>query len=244
MRLQKFMADAGIASRRKCEEYIAEGRVKVNGNTAVIGCTVEDGDEVLFDGNPVCGKTARVAIVLNKPQGVVCTSSDPEGRRTVVDYVKELPYRLYNVGRLDYDSEGLIILTNDGDLAYKMMHPKFTVEKTYHVVCTGSLTGSDKERLEKGVALEDGLTAPAKIENIEYSQGRTAFDITIHEGRNRQVRRMLSAVGREVMLLRRIKEGSITLGGLKGGQWRYLTEGELDSLMREQYHQLTRAHTP
>ena len=113
MRLQKFMADAGIASRRKCEEYIAEGRVKVNGNTAVIGCTVEDGDEVLFDGNPVCGKTARVAIVLNKPQGVVCTSSDPEGRRTVVDYVKELPYRLYNVGRLDYDSEGLIILTND-----------------------------------------------------------------------------------------------------------------------------------
>ena len=229
MRLQKFMADAG----RKCEEYIAEGRVKVNGNTAVIGCTVEDGDEVLFDGNPVCGKTARVAIVLNKPQGVVCTSSDPEGRRTVVDYVKELPYRLYNVGRLDYDSE-----------AYKMMHPKFTVEKTYHVVCTGSLTGSDKERLEKGVALEDGLTAPAKIENIEYSQGRTAFDITIHEGRNRQVRRMLSAVGREVMLLRRIKEGSITLGGLKGGQWRYLTEGELDSLMREQYHQLTRAHKP
>ncbi|MDY5366048.1 MAG: pseudouridine synthase, partial [Eubacteriales bacterium] len=170
MRLQKFMADAGIASRRKCEEYIAEGRVKVNGNTAVIGCTVEDGDEVLFDGNPVCGKTERVAIVLNKPQGVVCTSSDPEGRRTVVDYVKELPYRLYNVGRLDYDSEGLIILTNDGDLAYKMMHPKFTVEKTYHVVCTGSLTDSDKERLEKGVALEDGLTAPAKIENIEYSQ--------------------------------------------------------------------------
>ena len=168
MRLQKFMADAGIASRRKCEEYIAEGRVKVNGNTAVIGCTVEDGDEVLFDGSPVCGKTARVAIVLNKPQGVVCTSSDPEGRRTVVDYVKELPYRLYNVGRLDYDSEGLIILTNDGDLAYKMMHPKFIVEKTYHVVCTGSLTGSDKERLEKGVALEDGLTAPAKIENIEY----------------------------------------------------------------------------
>ena len=234
MRLQKFMADAGIASRRKCEEYIAEGRVKVNGNTAVIGCTVEDGDEVLFDGNPVCGKTARVAIVLNKPQGVVCTASDPEGRRTVVDYVKELPYRLYNVGRLDYDSEGLIILTNDGDLAYKMMHPKFTVEKTYHVVCTGSLTDSDKERLEKGVALEDGLTAPAKIENIEYSRGRTAFDITIHEGRNRQVRRMLSAVGREVMLLRRIKEGSITLGELKGGQWRYLTEGELDSLMREQ----------
>ena len=115
-----------------------------------------------------------------------------------------------------------------------MMHPKFTVEKTYHVVCTGSLTDSDKERLEKGVALEDGLTAPAKIENIEYSQGRTAFDITIHEGRNRQVRRMLSAVGREVMLLRRIKEGPITLGGLKGGQWRYLTEGELDSLMREQ----------
>lgn len=234
MRLQKFMADAGIASRRKCEEYIAEGRVKVNGSTAVIGCTVEAGDEVLFDGRPVCVKPERVAIVLNKPQGVVCTSSDPEGRRTVIDYVKELPYRLYNVGRLDYDSEGLIILTNDGDLAYKMMHPSFAVEKTYHVVCTGALTDGDKDRLEKGVALEDGFTAPAKIENVEYSRGRTAFDITIHEGRNRQVRRMLAAVGREVMLLRRIKEGPVTLGGLKGGEWRYLTEDELAALLRGQ----------
>lgn len=234
MRLQKFMADAGIASRRRCEEYIAEGRVKVNGSTAAIGCTVEDGDEVLLDGEPVCAKAERIAIALNKPQGVVCTSSDPEGRRTVVDYVKELPYRLYNVGRLDYDSEGLVILTNDGELAYRMTHPKFAVEKTYHVVCAGRLTDGDRERLEKGVALEDGPTAPAKIENMEYFRGRTAFDITIHEGRNRQVRRMLSAVGREVMLLRRIKEGPVTLGGLKGGQWRYLTEEEIASLMREQ----------
>ncbi len=233
MRLQKLMADAGIASRRRCEEYISQGRVKVNGQTAAIGCTVEENDEVLFDGKPIGKKQEKVVIALNKPQGVVCTASDPEGRRTVVDYVKILPYRLYNVGRLDYDSEGLVILTNDGDLAYRLMHPKFAVEKTYHVVCTGRVAKSEIARLEQGVALEDGITAPAKVENVEYAHGKTAFDITIHEGRNRQVRRMVGAIGREVMLLRRIREGTVALGSLEIGQWRYLSQAELDALLCE-----------
>lgn len=233
MRLQKFMADAGIASRRKCEEYIAAGRVRVNGQTAAIGCVVEEGDVVEFDGKTISTEEKKVVIMLNKPQGVVCTASDPEGRKTVIDYVKELPYRLYNVGRLDYDSEGLIILTNDGELAHRMMHPSFELTKTYRVVCSGKLTAAEADRLTKGVVLEDGITAPAEVENVRIlKNGNTAFDITIHEGRNRQVRRMVGAIGRDTLLLRRIREGSLELGDLKGGEWRYLTEAELAELQK------------
>lgn len=231
MRLQKYMADAGIASRRKCEEYIAAGRVKVNGIIAAVGCTVEDGDRVEFDGRILSAQDKKIAVILNKPQGVVCTASDPEGRKTVVDYVKELPYRLYNVGRLDYDSEGLIVLTNDGELAHRMMHPSFEFTKTYHVVCSGKLTAAEAERLEKGVVLDDGITAPAEVNNIKpMKNGSTAFDITIHEGRNRQVRRMVAAVGHDTLLLRRIKEGPLELGNLRGGEWRFVTEEELTEL--------------
>lgn len=231
MRLQKFMADAGVASRRKCEEYILAGRVKVNGRIAELGCRVEPEDIVEFDGKRLTARENRVVIMLNKPQGVVCTCSDPEGRRTVVDYVKDLPYRLYNVGRLDYDSEGLILLTNDGDLAYRMTHPKFEMDKTYHVVCSGVMTERDISRLQSGVTLEDGVTSPAEISNVHLRRdGKSELDITIHEGRNRQVRRMLAAVGKDTLLLRRIKEGPLELSGLKPGQWRFLTEQEIGAL--------------
>ena len=231
MRLQKFMADAGVASRRKCEEYISAGRVKVNGAVAEIGCTVEPGDKVEFDGRLLTAKTERVVIMLNKPQGVVCTCSDPEGRKTVIDYVKDLPYRLYNVGRLDYDSEGLILLTNDGDLAYRMTHPKFEMDKTYHVVCSGTLDQRDISRLQSGITLDDGVTSPAQVNNVQIRRdGKSELDITIHEGRNRQVRRMIAAVGKETLLLRRIKEGPLELAELKTGQWRFLTEQEIMTL--------------
>ncbi len=231
MRLQKFMADAGVASRRKCEEYISEGRVKVNGSVAEIGCTVEPGDRVELDGRLLSVEIDRVVIMLNKPQGVVCTCSDPEGRKTVIDYVKELPYRLYNVGRLDYDSEGLILLTNDGDLAYRMTHPKFEMDKTYHVICSGRIDQRDISRLQSGITLDDGVTSPAEVSNVRIRKdGKSELDITIHEGRNRQVRRMISAVGKETLLLRRIKEGPLELSDLKSGQWRYLTEQEIKAL--------------
>ncbi len=231
MRLQKFMADAGVASRRKCEEYITAGRVKVNGVIAELGCKVEPGDRVELDGKLLTAETERIVIMLNKPQGVVCTCSDPEGRRTVIDYVKDLPYRLYNVGRLDYDSEGLILLTNDGELAYRMTHPKFEMDKTYHVVCSGVITERDISRLQSGVTLDDGVTSPADVANVRIRRdNKSELDITIHEGRNRQVRRMISAVGKDTLLLRRIKEGPLELADLKTGQWRYLTELEIKAL--------------
>ena len=231
MRLQKFMADAGVASRRKCEEHISAGLVKVNGIVAKIGCSVEPGDTVEFNGRILKANAERVVIMLNKPQGVVCTCSDPEGRKTVIDYVKDLPYRLYNVGRLDYDSEGLILLTNDGDLAYRMTHPKFEMDKTYHVVCSGRIDNRDTSRLQNGITLDDGVTSPAQVNNIKIRRdGKSELDITIHEGRNRQVRRMIAAVGKDTLLLRRIKEGPLELGELKTGQWRFLTEQEIKAL--------------
>ena len=231
MRLQKFMADSGVASRRKCEEYIIAGRVKVNGVVAELGCTVDPGDTVEFDGRQLAAATQRVVIMLNKPQGVVCTCSDPEGRKTVIDYVKDLPYRLYNVGRLDYDSEGLILLTNDGDLAYRMTHPKFEMDKTYHVVCSGIIDQRDISRLQSGITLDDGVTAPATVNNVRIRRdGKSELNITIHEGRNRQVRRMIAAVGKDTLLLRRIKEGPLELAELKTGQWRFLTEQEIKAL--------------
>lgn len=231
MRLQKFMADAGVASRRKCEEFIGQGRVRVNGETAVLGCKVEPGDSVELDGRLLTVQTERIVIMLNKPQGVVCTCSDPEGRKTVIDYVSELPYRLYNVGRLDYDSEGLILLTNDGALAYRMTHPKFEMEKTYHVVCSGVITERDVARLQSGITLDDGATSPAQVMNLRIRRdGKSELDITIHEGRNRQVRRMIAAVGKDTLLLRRVKEGPLELNDLKLGCWRYLTEQEIKAL--------------
>ncbi len=232
MRLQKFMAEAGVASRRRCEELILEGRVSINGVLAVLGAQVEpEKDEVTLDGQRLKLVTKRMVIAFNKPRGVFCTANDPEGRRTVMDYFHDIPYRLYHVGRLDCDSEGLLFMTNDGELAYKLMHPKFQIEKTYYVVADGVLTNNEAHALEKGVLLEDGITAPAKIKPAtQRHEGGTAFFLTIHEGRNRQVRRMLDAVGHRTLLLRRVRVGNVELGGLKTGQWRYLSAEEIQVL--------------
>ena len=234
MRLQKFMADCGVASRRACEQIISDGRVTVNGIPAVLGMSVEETDDVRLDGKPLKPQERRVVLMLYKPRGVVSTSSDEAGRKTVQAFVTDLPYRLYNVGRLDLNSEGLLLLTNDGELANHLMHPRYGVEKTYRVVCDGTLSASEIASLTNGVQLEDGVTAPAKVANIRRSTtGGTAFSITIHEGRNRQIRRMLEAVGHRTLRLKREAYGPLKLGALKPGEWRYLTDAEIAALSAE-----------
>ena len=231
MRLQKYMADCGVASRRACEHIIEDGRVTVNGIPADLGASVEETDEVRLDGKRLRPQPERVVLMLYKPRGVVSTSSDEAGRKTVQEFVKELPYRLYNVGRLDLNSEGLLLLTNDGELANRLMHPRYGVNKTYRVVCDGTLSASEIATLTNGVQLEDGITAPAKVTNIRRSTtGGTAFSITIHEGRNRQIRRMLEAIGHRTLRLKREAYGNLKLGDLKPGEWRYLTPEEIAGL--------------
>lgn len=231
-RLQKFMAEAGVASRRACEELIRQGRVTVNGETASLGRSVEpEQDRVELDGKPVQKEQRRTVILLYKPRGVVSTSSDPEGRRTVQDYFREIPERLYNVGRLDLNSEGLLLMTNDGALANRLTHPRYGVEKTYYAVCDGRLTASEAARLTNGVELEDGITAPARVDAVRTTQrGDTSFLITIHEGRNRQIRRMLEAVGHRTLRLKRERFGPLSLGTLAPGEWRKLSDEEIKKL--------------
>lgn len=231
-RLQKFMAEAGVASRRACEELIRQGRVTVNGETASLGRSVEpEQDRVELDGKPVQKEQRRTVILLYKPRGVVSTSSDPEGRRTVQDYFREIPERLYNVGRLDLNSEGLLLMTNDGALANRLTHPRYGVEKTYYAVCDGRLTASEAARLTNGIELEDGMTAPARVDAVRTTQcGDTSFLITIHEGRNRQIRRMLEAVGHRTLRLKRERFGPLSLGTLAPGEWRKLSDEEIKKL--------------
>lgn len=232
MRLQKYMAEAGVASRRKCEELIQAGRVKVNGQVAILGACVDPlQDLVEVDGEPLGKSQQKVTVILNKPRGVMCTAQDPQGRPTVGDYVKDLPVRVYNAGRLDYDSEGLLVMTNDGELAYKLTHPRFCMDKTYAAICDGLLTKAQIAALEQGVQLEDGPTHPAKVREVfKLRNGNTAFNITIHEGRNRQVRRMLEAVGHETLALKRVALGPLRLGDLPSGTYRSLTAQEWDEL--------------
>ena len=163
MRLQKYLADAGIASRRKCEQLIEEGRVKLNGAVAEIGMNVNDGDVVTLDGKRVRANNERVMIAFYKPKNVICSNAEDEDRKKVTDFFKELPYRLYTVGRLDYDSEGLILVTNDGDAANRLMHPRYGLSKTYNVLCSGRFTDAEIHALASGVMLEDGMTAPARV---------------------------------------------------------------------------------
>lgn len=233
MRLQKYLADAGIASRRKCEQLIEEGRVKLNGAVAEIGMNVNDGDVVTLDGKRVRANNERVMIAFYKPKNVICSNSEDEDRKKVTDFFKELPYRLYTVGRLDYDSEGLILVTNDGDAANRLMHPRYGLSKTYNVLCSGRFTDAEIHALASGVMLEDGMTAPARVKLLrETDNGNTELSITIHEGRNRQVRRMVAAVGHDTLRLVRVSIGKLTISGLKSGQWRFLSREETELLLK------------
>ena len=231
MRLQKYLAGCGAASRRKCEEFITAGRVTVNGAVVTeLGTQVEEGDAVTLDGKPMLPEEKKYYILYHKPMGEVCTASDPQGRATVLDRFRDFPVRLFPVGRLDYDSEGLLLLTNDGEMMQRMLHPSREVDKTYLARVDGDVSLEAIRCLRAGILLDERMTAPADVRVIRRTGVETVALVTIHEGRNRQVRRMFDAVGHTVLLLRRVKFGPLEMGELKRGQWRELTEEELARL--------------
>ncbi len=234
LRLQKYLADCGIASRRGAEELIKAGRVRVNGEIIrEMGVQVdEDNDIVEFDGVRVKPQKKMIYIMLNKPEGFVTTVSDDKGRDTVMSLVADIPARIYPVGRLDYDTEGLLLMTNDGDLTYKITHPKNNIEKTYIAEVTGNIGMNTIVALRSGVMLDGVRTSPAKVEVIGATRLGTKIQITIHEGRNRQVRRMFEAVGCIVKKLKRTEEAGLKLGHIPLGRWRKLTESEVNMLKK------------
>ena len=232
MRIAKFMAAAGIASRRKSEEIVKKGYVKVNGKAIHDPATGVDPQHDIVEvyGKQVEIPQEKVYLMLNKPVGCVSTCSDEKGRKTVLDYVKDIHVRVYPVGRLDFTTEGLLLLTNDGELANKLMHPSHEVAKRYFCVVNSMVSAQDAEKLQKGVFIEGGKTAPARIKIIRATPERTELTISIHEGRNRQVRRMFEALDKEVVFLKRISIGELTLGNLKRGEYRMLEQSEIDYL--------------
>jgi len=232
MRLQKYLASCGVASRRHAEQMIAEGLIQVNGQTITeMGFQVTEEDEVRVRGEVVKPEEKKHYVLYHKPMGEVTTVSDDKGRETVMDHFRDYPVRLYPIGRLDYDSEGLLLLTNDGDLAAKLTHPRHEVDKTYLARVTGKVSVEAVHRLRAGVTLEDGFrTSPAKVQVIREEAFASAVLITIHEGHNRQVRRMMETVGHRVLLLRRVRFGPIDIKGVAKGTWRELTEEEVKAL--------------
>lgn len=231
-RLQKLIAKAGVASRRHAEEMIASGRVMVNGAVVTeLGCKADPQvDRITVDGRELHVRQALCHILLFKPKGYVTTVSDPEGRPTVLELLKDEYTRLFPVGRLDMDTEGLLILTNDGDLAYCLTHPRHEVDKTYLALVDGVPTKTRLRKLARGIELEDGVTSPAKVEALTTDGESTWISITIHEGRNRQVRRMLDAVELPVKYLRRSRLAFLTLDGLGPGEYRSLNPEEVERL--------------
>lgn len=231
-RLHKVMARAGIASRRRCEQYIMEGRVKVNGDTVrTLGAKVDPFvDQVEVDGKPVDFSKHHVYIAINKPPGYLTTVKDPFNRPIVLDLLDLPRAGLFPVGRLDKDSEGILLLTNDGDLAYRLTHPRFSVQKTYLVEVRGYPEESIFKCLQRGIILEDGLTAPAQVRLIKRGKDRSIIEIAIREGRKRQVRRMFEKVGHPVKSLKRISIGPLELGDLTSGHHRMLSPSEVYSL--------------
>lgn len=232
-RLQKVMAHAGIASRRQCEHLIEAGRVKVNGQfVRELGTKVDpDHDVIEVDGQRV--KPERhTCILFHKPKGCLTTVTDPFGRRTVMDYIQGVNQRVYPVGRLDFDTSGLLLLTNDGNLSYRLTHPGFGVEKEYWVNVEGVPSEETLEQLRKGVVLEDGRTAPAKVRLLSKGKKQSRLSLIIHEGRKRQIKRMCQAVGHPVCSLHRVRFGPIHLGNLPPGKYRQLSPDELSALKR------------
>ena len=229
-KLQKFLSAAGVASRRHAEVLIQQGRVTVNGAVATLGMRVEEHDVVRVGGVQV-GPQAPRLFVVNKPTGVVTTLDDPQGRTTVATLVPD-DVRVYPVGRLDIDTSGLLVMTNDGELAHRLMHPSFGVEKTYRVLVRGGVSAASVRQLAEGVELEDGMTSPAAARIIDANAQQSVLELTIHEGRNRQVRRMCDAIGHPVLELVRTKYGPLTLAGLAPGASRPMTDAEIRRLRK------------
>lgn len=231
IRLQKYLAEAGVASRRKCEELISQGRVEVDGQVVSEPGTKVEGDEVIkIDGKEVRREQKKVYILLNKPVGVISSAHDQFSRKTVLDLVEGIDERIYPVGRLDYDTSGLIILTNDGEFANMLMHPRHEQDKTYRAQIKGRLGDDDIRILEAGIVIEDYRTSPAKVKVLQTAPKDTTVEITIHEGKNRQVRKMFEALEYPVLRLKRTGIGTISTSGLEEGKWRYLTRNEIEAL--------------
>lgn len=235
-RLQKILAQAGVASRRKCEELILSGAVEVNGEQVTTLGTKADAnvDTITVNGRAIRSEK-KIYVMLNKPKGVITSAKDPQGRKVVSDFLPGIKERVYPVGRLDYDTEGLLLLTNDGEFANLLTHPRHHVPKTYFATVKGIPHGSELEKLKQGIELEDGMTAPAEVEyqDVNMENNEATISITIHEGRNRQVRRMFEAIGHKVIRLKRVRFGSIILEGLPRGKFRHLEPGEIKELLNE-----------
>ena len=232
MRINKYIASSGVTSRRNADKLVTEGRVKVNGKTVTeLGFDVnENNDTVSVDGKKIALINKYTYIMMYKPKGCVCSANDECGRKTVFDYV-DIDKRLFTVGRLDYDSEGFLLLTNDGALAQYITHPGNEIPKSYLVKVEGDIPEADLARLRKGVKLDDGsLTARAKVRLKEITGNVYSYDVTIFEGKNREIRRMFEAIGKEVIFLKRVAVGDLRLGGLSRGTYRYLTDKEIDYL--------------
>lgn len=255
MRLNKFLSNSGVASRRKCDEIIAQGQVTVNGKVVTeMGTTInEKKDKVMVNGKPVLLPKSFVYIKLNKPKGYICSAHDEndnkegradkkktqttqefdgerKNRKSIYDLIKT-DERLFSIGRLDYDTEGLIILTNDGDFANKVAHPRYNTEKEYRVTAEGEIVESELAVMRKGVVVEGERMPRARVEKLSYENGFTKLSVVINEGQNRQVRRMFESIGHQIKLLKRVRVGSVKLGGLSRGEYKDLTEEELNSLV-------------
>jgi len=235
IRLNKFLAQAGVASRREVDKMIAEGRIKVNGQVVqVLGYKIDnEKDRVEVDGRRVEREEGLVYLMLNKPPGYLVTLKDNFKRPTIQQLLPSLRQRIFPVGRLDFDSSGLLLMMNDGELAYRLTHPRFKVPKVYLVKVMGEPDPSDLARLEKGIYLDGKKTAPAKIAQIKSDPKKSLFKIEIFEGRKREVKRMFQAIGHKVLHLQRISFGGLRLGTLKTGKWRYLIRKEIDALKKQ-----------
>lgn len=233
MRLNKFLSNSGVASRRKCDELIKEGKVFVNGKQVrELGTVVnEKKDKVTVEGKVISLPSSFVYIKLNKPKGYACSASDEKGRKTIYDLI-DCDERLFSIGRLDYDTEGLIILTNDGDFANKVAHPKYNIEKEYRVTIEGDIKESELAVMRKGVVIDGERMPSARVEKLSQDDKYTKLSVVINEGQNRQVRRMFEAIGKSIRLLKRVRIGQVRLGGLSRGDYKDLTEEELNLLVR------------
>lgn len=233
-RLQKIIAEMGLASRRKAEEFILEGRVTVNGKVATIGMKADPSkDHIKVDGKLLFKPEKKVYFILNKPRGVVTSMSDPEGRPTVHDFARGIRQRVFPVGRLDYDSEGLLLLTNDGEFAHAVLHPSKKIPKTYLVKIKGNLEDENIEKLRRGIRLDRTVTAPAKVKRLRKTESNSWIEMVIYEGKKRQIRRMLERVGHSVIRLMRIKINGLEMGPLKPGACRPISTEEMRILKKE-----------
>jgi 23S rRNA pseudouridine2605 synthase len=232
-RLKKILSETGVASRRHAEELIREGRVTVNGRLARIGDKVDPSrDHIKVDGKLVASPAAKAYLMLHKPKQVVTTSEDPEGRAVVMDLVKGRVPRLFPVGRLDYDAEGILLLTNDGEMAHRLSHPSFQVRRTYWVKVKGKPAAEEIRKLSRGITLEDGPTAPCRILPRREGRENAWLEMTLREGRNRQVKRMWEKIGYPVLKLKRVSFAGLSLGNLKAGEYRHLRLAEVEKLKK------------